>query len=188
MVLHGPLPDQIWGHVRLRTDATDTAFTARLRVLDDTGRLLADLDAIEFRRVASLTDPEAAPAGPAGSRSRESGQSRRELRERVEPLAAGERRQAVIDWLMVEIVDTLGRMSTELEIDMSDLDPSLALLEIGLDSLTITELQRRIQEKLDFRFKAMEALEYQSIDELAEYLLHQVILADPADVGAPAHS
>lgn len=187
MVLHGPLPDQIWGHVRL-AEATDTAFTARLRVLDDTGRLIADLDAIEFRRVGSLADPSAVPAGPADSRSRESGESRRELRERVEPLAADERRQAVIDWLMVEIVDTLGRMSAELEIDMSDLDPSLALLEIGLDSLTITELQRRIQEKLDFRFKAMEALEYQSIDELAEYLLHQVILADPAGADAPTHS
>ncbi|MFM9609231.1 type I polyketide synthase [Streptomyces niveiscabiei] len=183
MVLHAPLPDQIWGHVRLSADATDTAFTARLRVLDDTGHLLADLDGIEFRRLGS-------PAGPsaADNRPHESGESRRELRERVEPLAAGERRQAVIDWLTVEIVDTLGRMSAELEIDLSDLDPSLALLEIGLDSLTITELQRRIQEKLDFRFKAMEALEYQSIDELAEYLLHHVILADPAGADAPARS
>ncbi|GAA0419083.1 type I polyketide synthase [Streptomyces luteireticuli] len=181
MVLRGPLPEQVWGHVRLHPNDEGTAFTAQLSVLDDTGRILADLDDIEFRRIASLTDTSAVPAAPPGGRSREGGDSRRELRERIEPLAAGERLGAVIGWLTDEIADTLGRMTTELEIDIHDLDPSLALLEIGLDSLSITELQRRIQEKLDFRFKAMEALEYQSIEELAEYLLHQVILADPTD-------
>ncbi|GAA1930183.1 hypothetical protein GCM10009753_75020 [Streptantibioticus ferralitis] len=184
MMLYGPIPDQIWGHVRLRPNANGTAFTAQLRVLDDTGSVLADLEDIEFRRIASLTDTSAVPAAPADARSRESGDSRRALRERVEPRPAGERRQVVIDWLTDEIIDTLGRMSAELEIDIHALDPSLALLEIGLDSLSITELQRRIQEKLDFRFKAMEALEYQSIEELAEYLLQRVILADPADDGA----
>ncbi|WP_049715139.1 type I polyketide synthase [Streptomyces caatingaensis] len=179
-VLRGPLPDQVWGHVRLRLGADGAAFTAHVDVLDDAGRAVAELDEVEFRRVASLTGTSAVPAAPAGDRPRESGASRRELRERVEPLAAGERRRAVIDWLTDEIVDTLGRMSAELDVDIRSLDPSLALLEIGLDSLSITELQRRIQEKLDFRFKAMEALEYQSIEELADYLLHQVILADPA--------
>ncbi|MFD8996418.1 type I polyketide synthase [Streptomyces abikoensis] len=178
MVLRGPLPEQIWGHVRLRPNDTGTAFTAHLTVLDDTGAVLADLEDVEFRRIASLTDTSAVPAAPA-DRSREDGDSRRELRERVESLPAEERRQAVIGWLTDEITDTLGRMSVELEIDIDSLDPSLALLEVGLDSLSITELQRRIQEKLDFRFKAMEALEYQSIEELADYLLHQVILADP---------
>ncbi|MFD2121510.1 acyl carrier protein [Streptomyces cirratus] len=86
----------------------------------------------------------------------------------------------VITWLTDEIIETLGRMSADLEFDSHDLDPSLALLEIGLDSLSVTALQRRIQEKLDFRFKAMEALEYQSVEELAGYLLERVILADPA--------
>ncbi|MGA5134750.1 type I polyketide synthase [Streptomyces olivoreticuli] len=181
MVLCGPLPDQVWGHVRLlRPEGGGSAFTARLRVLDDAGSVLAELEDVEFRRVASLTDTSAVPAPPAGPRSREDGGSRQELRERVEALPVGERRQAVIGWLTDEIADTLGRMSAELEVDLDHLDPSLALLEIGLDSLSITELQRRIQEKLDFRFQAMEALEYQSIDELAEYLLQRVILAEPA--------
>ncbi|MFE0042994.1 type I polyketide synthase [Streptomyces albireticuli] len=189
MVLRGALPDQVWGHVRLRTNDSATAFTARLRVLDDTGNVLAEMEDVEFRRVASLTDTSAVPAAPAGDRARESGDSRRELRERIEPLTAGERRQAVIGWLTDEIIDTLGRMSAELAVDIHHLDPSLALLEIGLDSLSITELQRRIQEKLDFRFKAMEALEYQSIEELAEYLVQRVILAEPADAAtAPTDS
>ncbi|MBB5120307.1 type I polyketide synthase [Streptomyces eurocidicus] len=184
MVLRGPLPDQVWGHVRLRPNESGSAFTAHLRVLDDTGNVLADLEDVEFRRVASLTDTSAVPAAPSDIRSRDGGDSRQELRERVEPLPAEERRQTVIGWLTDEIADTLGRMSTELEVDIHHLDPSLALLEIGLDSLSITELQRRIQEKLDFRFKAMEALEYQSIEELAEYLLHRVILAEATDAAA----
>ncbi|KPI10148.1 6-deoxyerythronolide-B synthase [Actinobacteria bacterium OK074] len=175
MVLRGPLPDQVWGHVRLRPNDSGTALTAQLRVLDDTGTVLADLTDVEFRRIASLTDTSAIPAPPAEGRP---GDMRRELRERIGDRPEAARRQVVIDWLTDEITDTLGRMSSELEIDLHDLDPSLALLEIGLDSLNITELQRRIQEKLDFRFKAMEALEYQSIDELAEYLLRRVILAD----------
>ncbi|OAR26594.1 hypothetical protein A8W25_28330 [Streptomyces sp. ERV7] len=174
-VLRAPLPGQVWGHVRLRPHDTASAFTARLTVLDDSGNVVVAMEDIEFRRLAQLSDTSAAPAD---SRTRESGDTRRELRERVEPLSAEERLRTVIDWLTDEITDTLGRMSTELEIDIHDLEPSLALLEIGLDSLSITELQRRIQEKLDFRFKAMEALEYQSIEELAEYLLHRVILAD----------
>jgi acyl carrier protein len=180
MVLRGPLPDQVWGHVQLRPNETGAGFTARLRVLDDAGNVLADLEDIEFRRIASLTGTSAVPAAPADSHSRESGDSRQELRERVEPLPAEERRQVVIGWLTDEIIDTLGRMSTELAVDLHNLDPSFALLEIGLDSLSITELQRRIQEKLNFRFKAMEALEYQSIEELAEYLLQRVILAEAA--------
>ncbi|WP_087930032.1 type I polyketide synthase [Streptomyces albireticuli] len=191
MVLRGPLPDQVWGHVRLRPNDARTAFTARLRVLDDAGTVVAEMEDVEFRRIASLTDTSAVPAAPAvpDGRSAESGDSRQELRERVEPLPAEERRQVVIGWLTDEIIETLGRMSAELAVDIHHLDPSLALLEIGLDSLSITELQRRIQEKLNFRFKAMEALEYQSIEELAEYLLQRVILAETADTApAPAHS
>ncbi|WP_416966869.1 beta-ketoacyl synthase N-terminal-like domain-containing protein [Streptomyces sp. 4F14] len=176
MVLRGPLPDQVWGHVQLRLGGSGTALSARVRVLDDTGDVLAELTDVEFRRIASLTDTSAVPAPPA--EAGRPGDTRRELRGRVESRPDAERRQIVIDWLTDEITDTLGRMSSELEIDLHDLDPSLALLEIGLDSLNITELQRRIQEKLDFRFKAMEALEYQSIDELAEYLLRRVVLAD----------
>jgi acyl transferase domain-containing protein len=129
MVLSGPLPDQIWSHVRLRHNDTHTAITAQLRVLDDLGNVLVEVEDFEFRRIASLTDTSAAPAD---SRPGADG-SRQELRERVEPLPAEEQRRVVAGWLTEEIIDTLGRMSTELEIDIHDLDPSIALLEVGLD-------------------------------------------------------
>jgi len=62
-------------------------------------------------------------------------------------------------------------------LNLENLPPSAAFLEIGLDSLLVTELQRRIQEKLAFRFKPMQGLDYQSIETMAEYILDDVLAA-----------
>ena len=70
--------------------------------------------------------------------------------------------------------------------NIEKLPHSTAFLEIGLDSLLVTELQRRIQERLEFRFKPMQGLDYQSIESLAEYI-HDEVLA-PELQGAAAEA
>jgi acyl carrier protein len=92
-------------------------------------------------------------------------------------LSPEKRVAVVVQWLSSEVKDIMGQAAEE--IDFDSLDPSMAFLEIGLDSLLVTELQRRIQEKLDFRFQPMQALDYQTIESLAEFILSQVLVIDP---------
>jgi acyl transferase domain-containing protein len=177
--LYGPFPAQVWSHVRLRTNDTGTATVASVRVLGDDGTLVAEVDGLELRRIGSLTAERSAVASVREA-PRPAQETRAELVGRLAPAPRPERLRIVAQWLAGEVRDTLGRSATDLDLDLDNLDPSAALLEIGLDSLMITELQRRIQEKLEFRFQAMEAVEYQSIADLAGYLLDRVLALAPA--------
>lgn len=191
VLVSAALPDRIWAHARRRTDASDTAYRVDVTVTDDRGRVLARLDEVEFRSAAGLAGGAAAVGGTDDAAARRGGPGRAELVAALLPMARDERRRAMTRWLSDEVKDTLGRASAELDIDLDDIDPSLALLEIGLDSLRVTELQRRLQLKLEFRFKAMQALDYQTLEGLAEFLLDDVLAphlkaADAESAAAPA--
>jgi acyl carrier protein len=101
----------------------------------------------------------------------------------LSPLTRRERVGLLSKWLTSEIKDTMGQAADGLSLDK--LPPSTAFLEIGLDSLLITELQRRIQEKLEFRFKPMQGLDYQSIESMANYILTEVLANDLAPATTP---
>ena len=179
LTLSGPLPDEVWAHVRRRPHDSRTAFVIDVRVTDGAGLITAELEGVEFRHAGAMAGSPV-PEPEEGGAERLSGRSRRELLDLLTPLGAEERRQAVIQWLGEEVRETIGKSSAEMEL-ADGIDPSLALLEIGLDSLRVTALQRRIQEKLEFRYKAMEALDYQTIEGLADFLLDRVLTLDQAD-------
>ena len=169
------LPFQVWSHVTVRTNSEDRSVLASIRVINDAGEVLAHIEEMDLRQMARLSLARGAKAPAASERAFE---SRDELIERLLKLPPRDRVGVVGKWLIAEIKDILGQAAEE--IDLDNLDPSTAFVEIGLDSLLVTELQRRIQEKLEFRFKPMQGLDYQSIESLAEYILNEVLFVEPA--------
>jgi acyl carrier protein len=168
------LPAQAWCHVSVKADESGRSVMASVRVISDAGDVVAHLVDLDLRQIARLS---LARGERAAAPSERTFASRGELLTQLTELPAPGRAGVVSKWLVAEIKDILGQAAQE--IDLDNLDPSTAFVEIGLDSLLVTELQRRIQEKLEFRFKAMQALDYQSIESLAEYILNEVLFAEP---------
>jgi acyl transferase domain-containing protein len=177
VTLRGELPAQVWSHVRISASRDGQAALANIRILSDEGALLAELANLELRRTLTMGS-QAGRAAQGGDKaaSSQAFKTRSQLLEALQPLGRQARISQLSKWLSTEIKDTLGQAAEGLNIDQ--LPPSTAFLEIGLDSLLVTELQRRIQEKLEFRFKPMQGLGYQSIESLAEFLLDEVLYAD----------
>jgi acyl transferase domain-containing protein len=192
VTLRRQLPSQVWSHVSVRTNGDGRAALVQIRVLSDEGDVLADIDTLELRqkaRFSPLRDDGELSTKVAQPVKSGVSQSRDELVARLQDLPHKERVAVVADWLTAEVKDTLGETAEDLDVDLDDLDPSTALLEIGLDSLLVTELQRRIQEKLEFRFQPMQGLDYQSIESLAEYVIEGVLALEPtADAVAASSS
>jgi len=172
------LPSQVWSHVTLRGNGDGRAAVAHIRVLNDAGDVLAEIEGLELINKSGLSASRTASAsGGTKPGSEHVTESREQLVARLRTLPPEKRVAVVVQWLSSEVKDIMGQAAEE--IDFDSLDPSMAFLEIGLDSLLVTELQRRIQEKLDFRFQPMQALDYQTIESLAEFILSQVLVIDP---------
>jgi len=179
ITLRRQLPSQVWSQVSVRAKGDGRAAVARIRVLGDAGEVLADIEGLELLNKAGLAPARegvssATAAKPVVDRVTE---SRDQLVARLRSLAREKRTDVVVKWLASEIKDIMGQAAEE--IDFDHIDPTMAFLELGLDSLLVTELQRRIQEKLDFRFRPMQALDYQTIESLAEFILHEVLAIEP---------
>lgn len=171
------LPDMVWSHVKVNTNGNGRGVLASILVLDESGKVLAEFDNLELRRTISLASSQRS-IGSNGSRPAVDliFKSRAHALELLQPLSQRERLAQVTKWLTAEIKDTMGQAADRLDIDK--LPSSTAFLEIGLDSLLVTELQRRIQEKMEFRFKPMQGLDYQSIETMAEFILDEILTAD----------
>jgi acyl carrier protein len=148
-------------------------------VVAEGGDVLVDIEGLELRQIGRLTLARGDDGAAPGDRVSE---TRDQVVARLRNLPKRERVGVLSSWLIAEVKDILGQAAEE--IDLDNIDPSTAFLEIGLDSLLVTELQRRIQEKLEFRFKAQEGLDYQTIESLAEYILAEVLLVEPGEKSA----
>ena len=138
--------------------------------------VLVKFENLELRRIMSLATGQRAGANNSSSSANQIFKSRAHAVEQLRPLSKRERVTLLAKWLTAEIKDTMGQAADGLNLDK--LPPSAAFLEIGLDSLLVTELQRRIQEKMEFRFKPMQGLDYQSIETMAEFIHSEVLAAN----------
>lgn len=184
ITIQGELPAQVWSHVRVNTSGDKRAAVANVRVLNDAGELLVEFNNLELRHTLSLTLGKKVNAGK--STANQFFKSREHLIELLRPMTKKERVALLSKWMTAEIVDTMGQAAAGLNLEK--LPPSTAFLEIGLDSLLVTELQRRIQERLEFRFKPMQGLDYQSIESLAAYIHDEVLAADLEPAGSEVNS
>ncbi len=177
VTLRRQLPAQVWSHVSLQGNGDGRAALARIRVLSDAGEVLADIEGLELINKSAFTSGKTGVAAVATAKAAAPlAESKAQLVARLRPLPKAKRVDVVVKWLASEVKDIMGQAAEE--IDWDNIDPTMAFLELGLDSLLVTELQRRIQEKLDFRYQAMQALDYQTIDALGEFILESVLVID----------
>ncbi|MFL1899018.1 type I polyketide synthase [Streptomyces tauricus] len=104
--------------------------------------------------------PAGTPAGrPAGAEA---------LRERLAGLPAAERDAAVLEFVRAEVAAVLGHRASD------TVDPGLEFREIGLDSLTNLELNRRLATATGLRLPATLSFDYPSPAELAGHLARRL--------------
>ncbi len=170
VTIHQPPVGELWARAAVTVNDSNEAAAASIRAVDSTGQVVADIEGLELRHTSLTGDADHA----IGRRSAHtSGPTGKALIAQLRHADPETQLQSIILWLSDEVRGMLGQAADE--IDLDNLDPSMAFLEIGLDSLIVTELQRRIQEKLDFRFEPMQGLDYQSIESLAQFLQTEVL-------------
>jgi acyl carrier protein len=135
-------------------EAPDDHRVADLRLWDDHGAVVVDLHGLRLDVLPAL------PARPAEPTVADHGFVVTLLE------AQPERRRPLMLAFLVEQAAGILRQDVS---DIEDLD--LALFEIGMTSLMITELQYRIQKKLGFRLPARKGFEFDTPDALADFLI-----------------
>jgi hypothetical protein len=170
-----------YGATSVSGNGDGRAAVARIRVLSDAGQVLADIEGLNCSTSRVSHRPGRALAG-AAKKPRCRAPNPAQLIARLRDIPREKRVDVIVKWLIRgqgHHGPGCGRNRFRQHRSHDGVP------EIGLDSLLVTELQRRIQEKLDFRFQPMQALDYQTIESLAEFILNQVLVIEPATV-APA--
>jgi acyl carrier protein len=87
----------------------------------------------------------------------------------LDQLSAGDARARLADIARTAVMATLGLRSA------AAIDPRTSFFELGLDSLTATELRHRLRSVLGYEIGATVVFDYPSLDRLVEHLLGQIV-------------
>jgi acyl carrier protein len=106
------------------------------------------------------------------------------LRQALEHGSVVEARPLLVNLVRAEIVSTLGLRSADA------IDGRTSFFELGLDSLTATELRHRLRSTLGYEIGATTIFDYPSLDRLVDRLLEPLagrtaLVADAAAVTEP---
>ncbi len=130
------LPSKVWSHVQLNLNEDGRAALANVRVLSEDGFLMAEFKNLELRRTIMFAHHNPSGLGNKLNNNQASDQfftSRAQLIEQLQPMPRMERVAVLSKWLTAEIKDTMGQAAEGMNLD--NLVPSRAFLEIGLDSI-----------------------------------------------------
>ena len=107
-----------------------------------------------------LTSPSPAAAGSAPSAG---------LADTLDVVCVDEARRRLTDLVRSELMATLGLRSA------AAIDPRTSFFDIGLDSLTATELRHRLRTKLGYDINATVVFDYPSLEQLVEHLVQPIV-------------
>ncbi|RLV10393.1 polyketide synthase [Streptomyces griseocarneus] len=102
------------------------------------------------------------------------------LRERLAPLADGERRDAVLEVVRTHVAAALGHASA------ADVGVGRAFSELGFDSLTAVELRTKLGAATGLRLPASLVYDYPTPQALADHLLTELAPAGHGPAAGPA--
>lgn len=115
--------------------------------------------------IGDLPDVERAVQGAGGD---ELALSDGSFRRRLAGLSSEERRQAVLELVLAELLITLGELSAD------EITPQRSFLELGFDSVTVVGLRGRLQLATGCQLPSTMIFDHPNAEALAEYLLDEL--------------
>ncbi|NEO71582.1 type I polyketide synthase [Moorena sp. SIO3H5] len=121
-----------------------------------------------FEVQAGTTMPMLKDLAPSQSKSSQEGWFIKHL----EAVSPEQRRQLLTKEVRSQVAQILGIADPE------QIDSQVGLFDIGIDSLMLTELRNRLQSSLGCRLSATTLFNYNTIDDLVDYLAQDVLQLD----------
>jgi acyl carrier protein len=106
---------------------------------------------------------------------RSSHPSRTPFQHAIEPIAPGDRRAFLQEYLRKEVAAVMGSEASDFTIE-----PSQGFFDRGMDSLMLVELKNRLEKALAYSLPSTIVFEFPTVLALSEYIATQVLKWDTA--------